>query len=82
MGDDPAEILFQSLIAEGLCEQIWHEQGCPLFCVVHPTFPLLTIASSTLQDVLKDGFGEAVVASDMSEPCKFLSLDTYQERFL
>ena len=26
--------------AEGSCELIWHGQGCPLFEVVHPTFPL------------------------------------------
>ena len=28
--------------AEGLCEQLWHRQGCPLFDVGHPVFPLLT----------------------------------------
>ena len=44
------------------------------FDVVHPAFPLLTTASPTLQGVLKDGFGEAVVACDMPEPCKFPSL--------
>ena len=27
-------------------------------------------------------FGEAVVACDMPEPCKFSSLDSYQKRFL
>ena len=31
---------------------------------------------------MKDGFGEAVVACDMPEPCKFPSLDTCQKRFL
>ena len=31
---------------------------------------------------LKDGFGEAVVACDMSEPCKFLTLDSCQKRFM
>ena len=31
---------------------------------------------------MKDGFGEAVVACDMPEPCKFLSLDSCKKRFL
>ena len=35
-----------------------------------------------LEHALKDGFGEAVVASDMPEKCKFLSLDSCQMRFL
>ena len=38
--------------------------------------------SPTLQGALKDGYGEAVVACDMPEPCDFLSLDSYQKRFL
>ena len=62
----------------GPCEQFWR----PLFDVVHPAFPLPTTASSTLQGALKDGFGEAVVACDMPEPCKFPSLDSCQKRFL
>ena len=65
--------------AGGRCEQFWHVQRCPLFDVVHPAFPLPTTASPTL---LKNGFGEAVVACDMSEPCKFPSLDSCQKRFL
>ena len=44
-------------------------QGCPLFDLMHPAFPLPTTASPTLQGALKDGFGEAVMAHDMSEPC-------------
>ena len=31
---------------------------------------------------MTDGFGEAVVTCDMPEPCKFLSLDGCQKRFL
>ena len=34
------------------------------------------------QGALKNGSGEAVVACDMPEPCKFLSLDSCQKRFL
>ena len=49
--------------------------------VVHPAFPLPTEVSPTLQGTLKDGFGEAVVACDMPEPCEFLSFDSYQKKF-
>ena len=41
-----------------------------------------TTASPTLQSAVKDGFGEAVVACDIPEPCKFPSLDSCQKRFL
>ena len=59
----------------GPCEQLWHGQGCPLFDAVHPEVPLPTMALPTLQGVLKDGFGEAVVACDMPTPYKFPSLE-------
>ena len=71
MRDDLAEILFQSFLQEAL---VRHGQRCPLFDVVHPTFPLPTTALPTLQGVLEDGFGGAVVAFDMPEPCKLPSL--------
>ena len=60
--------------SEGPCEQYWHGQGCPVFDVVHPAFPLLTTALPTFQGALKDGFAEAVMMCDMPKPCKFLSL--------
>ena len=41
-------------------------------------FPLPT----NLQSALKDGFGEALVASNIPELCKFPSLDSCQKRFL
>ena len=63
-------------------EQFWQGQVCPLFDVVHPASPLLTVASLTVQGALRDGFGEAVVACDVPEPCKFPSLDSVQRRFL
>ena len=53
--------------AGGPCEQFWHGQKCSLFDVVHPAFPMPTTASPTLQDALKDGFGEAVMARDIHE---------------
>ena len=63
--------------ARSPCEQFWPGQGCPLFGVVHPAFPL-----PTLQGALKDGFREAVVACDMPEPRKIPSLHSCQKRFL
>ena len=68
--------------AGGPSEQFWHWQRCPLFDVVRPAFPLPAMASPTLQGALKDGFGEAVVAYDMSEPCKFPSPDSCQKRLM
>ena len=41
--------------AGGPCEQFQHGQGCSLFDVIHPAFPLPTKASLTLQGALKDG---------------------------
>ena len=38
--------------------------------------------SLTLQDAMKDDFGEAVMVCDMTEPCNFLSLDSCQKRFM
>ena len=49
---------------------------------VHPAFSLPTTASPTFRGALKDGFGDAVVACDISEPCKCPSLDSRQTRFL
>ena len=46
-----------------------------LFDVFHPAFPLPTTASSAFQGALRDSFGEAVMALDMPESCKFPSLD-------
>ena len=43
MRDDSAEILLHFFFsAGGPFEQFWHGQGCPLFDVVHPAFPLPT----------------------------------------
>ena len=47
-----------------------------------PAFPLLTMVTPALQGVLKIGFGEAVVVHDMPNSCKFLSLNSFQKRFL
>ena len=41
-----------------------------------------TTASPILYGALTDGCGKAVVACDMPEPCKILSLDSCTDRFL
>ena len=64
------------------CEQFWQLQGCSLFDVVHPAFPLPITVLPTLLGALKNGFGEAVMACDMPDPCKLPSLDSCQKRFL
>ena len=73
---------FPVFSAGGPFEQLWHGQGCPLFDVVHPAFPLPTTASPILRGALKDGFGEAVMVCDMLEPCKSPSLDGCVKRFM
>ena len=81
--DDSAEIFLLPVFSTGgHYDPFWHTQGCPLIDVVHAAVPLPSVASPILQDALKDGFGEAVVACDIPEPCKFSSLDSCQKRFL
>ena len=62
--------------AAGPCEQVRRGQECSFFDVVHSAFPLLTMASSTIQGAVKDGFGEAIIKCDMPKSCKFPSLKT------
>ena len=40
------------------------------------------MASPTLQGAPKDGFGEVVLSRDMSNQCKFPSLDSCQQKLL
>ena len=63
--------------AGGHHEQFWHGQGCPLVDVVRLAFLLTTAASPILQDVLKNGFGEVVVARYLPEPRGLPALDRY-----
>ena len=56
--------------ARGSCEQFWHGQACQLFGVVRPALPLPATASPTLQGVLEDDFGEAVVACTVEKTLK------------
>ena len=68
--------------AGGPREQLWHRQGCPLFDIVNPAFPLPSMASPTLQGAQDDAFGEAVVKCNIPGPCNFTSNDSGQKRFL
>ena len=68
--------------AGGPCEQFWQGQGCPLFHIVQPAFPLPATTLPILQSALRNGFGEAVVTCDMLELCQFPSLDSFQKKFL
>ena len=72
------------LSTRGCCQQFWHGQGCPLFDVVRPAIPLPTTYGVAHPPRSPEGcsFGEAVVARDMLEPCRFPSLHSCQKRFL
>ena len=73
---------FPIFSAGGHFELLWHGQGCSLFDFVQPAFPLPTTVSLTLQGVLEDGSGEAVMAYDTPELCEHPSLDSCQKWFL
>ena len=72
MRDDSAEILFQSFLQEALVSSSGTDRD------VHS----LILSTKHFLCRLKDGFGEAVMACDMLEPCKFPSLDSCKKRFL
>ena len=79
---DSLPVFFFFFSAGCLCEQFWHGHRYPFFDADHPAFPLQTTASPTFQNALNDSFHQAVVACDVPEPCKFLSLNNFQKRFL
>ena len=66
MRDNLEQIVFQPFLQEALVSGSGTDRD-----VVHPAVPLPTTASPTFRGALKDGFGEAVVACDMPEPCNF-----------
>ena len=82
MTDDSAAILFQSFLQKALLSSSGMGRDVHSFDVVHPAFPLPTTTPPDLKRVLKDSFGEAVVACDMPEPRKFPSINSCQKRFL
>ena len=71
MRDDSAEIVFQCFLQEALVGSSGLGQGSPLFNAVHPAFPLPTTAYPTLQGVMKDNSGEAVVACEIPNHASF-----------
>ena len=78
MGNDSAQILFQSFLQEAFVSSCG--MGMDVHCLMLSIHHFMT--SPTFQGVLKYGFGEAVVACDMPKRCKFPSLDSCQKRFL
>ena len=83
MRDDSAATLLQSFLQGALVNGSGMARDVrPLFDVVQPAFPLPTTASPTLQSATKNGLGAAVVACDVTKPCKFPFLDSCQKRFL
>ena len=70
MRDDSSEILSQYFLRETIVGSSRMWQGCPLFDIVYPEFFLPTTTSTTLQDVMKDGFGvHWAINLFLSSPC-------------
>ena len=82
MTDDLVEILFQSFQQKAIVSSsgIGKDVHSLVLSIQH--FLCRKPASPILQGALKDGFGEAGVACDIPEPCKFPSSDSCQKRFL
>ena len=59
-------------LREAIHEPFRHGQRRPVFDTVCPAFPLPATASH-YQGAPENSLGEAVVARDMAEPCKFPS---------
>ena len=60
-------------VVKGLMMMMMMRQGCPLFHVVSPAFPLPTAVSPTLQGSLMGSFREAAMLCDMLESCVSIS---------
>ena len=69
MGQFSRKLLPFSSSVGGHLVQFLHGQRRPVFDVIHPAFPVLTAASSSLQDALKDAFEEAVVFAEHAQTC-------------
>ena len=83
--DKSAEILFQSFCfcfcrRWSLAVLAWG--GTPALWCCPSSISSAYHNVATLQDPVNDGFGEAVVAHDMPESCKFSSLDSCWKRSL
>ena len=82
MSDDSAVILFQSFLQEALVTSSGMDMDVHSWMLSTQHFLCRPRRRPPLQGALNDGFGEAVVAYDMPEPCKFLSLDNCQKSVL
>ena len=79
---DSAEILFQPFLRKAIVSSSDTGKYVHSLTLSIQHFLCRPRRRPSLEDALKDGFGEAVVACDMSEPCKFLSLYICQKRFM
>ena len=70
--DDSADISFQSS-AGTHCDFFWLGQGCTLFDVVHPAFPLPSTASPLFPSCPEGWFWRGYRGVQHAEQCKFLS---------
>ena len=70
MRDDSAEIFFHFFLLLFFCRRpVWAVltwAGSPLFDVVHPAFPLPTMASPTLQGAVKNGLERVTLQVSVS----------------
>ena len=82
MRDDSAEVLFQSFLQEALVSGSGMGRDVHSLTLSIQHFLCRPWRRPTLDGALKDGFGEAVVACDMPEPCKFPSFDSWRKSFL
>ena len=80
MRDVLAEILFQSFLQEALVCSFGMGRDVHSLRVSIQHF--LCLPRRLPPSILKNGFGEAVVACDMPEPCEFSFPDSCQKRFL
>ena len=82
MTDDSAEMFFQCFLQEAIVSSsgIGWDAHSLMLSIKHSLRRPRRRPPSNVP--LEDGFGEAVVASDMPEPCKLPSLDSCQKRFL
>ena len=82
MRDDSAEILFQSFQQEALMGSSGMGRDVHSLMLSVQQFLCRPRRRPPLQGAVKDGLGEAVVACDIPEPCKFPSHHGCQKRFL
>ena len=80
MGDDSAEILFQSSLQEALVSSSGMGRNVHSLTLSTQHFLCRPRRRPPSKGALKDNFGQAVVACDMPDSCKFPSLNSTVSR--